>query len=97
MKKFVVYTIASFCLIAALGITGCAHDAVSTAATTNIEVKVDLLFEHDGCKMYRFEDEGYYHYWANCESKDSISVMQPAGKSRRPDSLDTFYSKHAYK
>ena len=30
---------------------------------------VEYLFEHDGCKMYRFFDRGYYVYFSNCNSE----------------------------
>ena len=27
---------------------------------------VDYLFEHDGCKVYRFQDMGHWVYFTNC-------------------------------
>jgi hypothetical protein len=48
--------------IAAL--TGCYKDAQSTKIEGN-GVKVDLLFEHNGIKMYRFLDGGHYHYFTD--------------------------------
>jgi len=27
---------------------------------------VDYLFEHDGCKVYRFQDDGRWVYFTNC-------------------------------
>lgn len=27
---------------------------------------VDFLFEHDGCRVYRFYDRGNYVYFTNC-------------------------------
>lgn len=44
----------------------------------NKTYKVEYLFEHDGCKVYRFYDHGNYVYFTNCEgnttaiSNDSI-------------------------
>ncbi len=41
---------------------------------------VEYLFEHDGCKMYRFFDRGNYVYFSNCNNEisnitsDSTSV-----------------------
>jgi hypothetical protein len=32
----------------------------------NVTYKVDYLFEHEGCKVYRFWDQGYYVYFTNC-------------------------------
>ncbi|MDU1903888.1 MAG: DUF4884 domain-containing protein [Dysgonomonas sp.] len=39
--------------------------------TTNIsennrDYEVDYLFEHDGCKVYRFRDYDRYVYFTNC-------------------------------
>lgn len=44
----------------------------------NETYKVEYLFEHDGCKVYRFHDRGSYIYFTNCTgnvtaiSNDSI-------------------------
>ncbi len=35
---------------------------------------VDFLFEHDGCRVYRFYDRGNYVYFTNCFS-DINSVV----------------------
>lgn len=32
----------------------------------NADYQVDYLFEHDGCKVYRFIDNGNYVYFTNC-------------------------------
>ena len=30
---------------------------------------VEYLFEHDGCKVYRFRDHGQYVYFTNCRGE----------------------------
>lgn len=46
----------------------------------NETYKVDYLFEHEGCKVYRFYDRGNYVYFTNCTgnitaiSNDSSAV-----------------------
>jgi len=46
----------------------------------NKTYEVDYLFEHDGCKVYRFYDKGNYVYFTNCEGtvtsieKDSVET-----------------------
>lgn len=30
--------------------------------------QVEMLFENDGCKMYRFEDAGKYIYYSKCSN-----------------------------
>jgi hypothetical protein len=38
----------------------------------NTTYKVSYLFEHDGCKVYRFEDKGNIVYFSNCNGSGSI-------------------------
>lgn len=47
----------------------------------NATYNVEYLFEHDGCKVYRFRDQGHYVYFTNCkgdvtsiESNDSTEI-----------------------
>ena len=35
----------------------------------NVDYKVDYLFEHDGCKVYRFYDRGDYVYFTTCKGE----------------------------
>jgi hypothetical protein len=51
--------------IAALGVgitvmfalVACQKDSVSSSKTDNPEITVELLFENDGVKVYRFHDQ----------------------------------------
>ena len=46
------------------------HKPLSTGAAQNNETYVvEYLFEHDGCKVYRFRDDGNYVYFTNCSGK----------------------------
>ncbi len=53
---------------------------VTTEITNNNkDYKVDYLFEHDGCKVYRFYDRGNYIYFTNCNGEtiaqtDSMAI-----------------------
>lgn len=68
--------------------SGCANKPVEgDLPTNNTNVPVDLLFERDGCRMYRFFDAGHYRYFVTCErSSASVSWQytqcQSNGKSR---------------
>jgi hypothetical protein len=43
---------------------------LSTSPSDNNQTyKVDFLFEHNGCKVYRFYDEGHYVYFTNCNGE----------------------------
>ena len=48
-------------------LTGCMTEPIATAPTNNASIQVDLLFEHDGCRVYRFRDVSY-HYYAQCNT-----------------------------
>lgn len=57
----------------------------------NDTYKVDYLFEHDGCKVYRFRDMGNYVYFTNCSGdvtairNDSTATrVQAMGKKNIP-------------
>lgn len=72
-----------------LGIVGCEADPVSTKNTDNPQVKVQLLFTNDGCKVYRFND-GDNHYYAHCtEGTVSTSSQIQHGKTSSPEEIAT--------
>ena len=56
--------IALFSVLAIL--QGCSKDPISVEVSSNTNVTVDFLFEHDGCKLYRFVDGGKPIYYAKC-------------------------------
>ena len=40
----------------------------------NNTYEVDYLFEHDGCKVYRFYDKGNYVYFTNCRGEAIVKT-----------------------
>ena len=44
------------------------------ASENNRTYQVDYLFEHDGCKVYRFTDHGYYVYFTNCRGEAIVKL-----------------------
>jgi hypothetical protein len=67
MKKLMrmVVVVATGCLWYACSF----QQPVSVApAQNNQDYQVEYLFEHDGCKVYRFYDRGYYIYFTNVKS-----------------------------
>jgi hypothetical protein len=50
------------------GLSSCMiqQPVASQTAVNNQDYKVDYLFEHEGCKVYRFADRGYNVYFTNC-------------------------------
>jgi len=72
-------------LILILVLGGCAKKPMDRIQTNNLEFKVDLLFEHDGCAVYRFRDNGYSRYFSDCRGQIQGSIN--CGKNCiRPDS-----------
>jgi hypothetical protein len=57
------------------------------APKNNGTYKVEYLFEHEGCKVYRFRDYGQYVYFTNCNGEaiaktDSTEVRNAIKVSR---------------
>ena len=65
----------------ALIMLGCGKKAKEKIQTNNSEIKIDLLFEHDGCKIYRFTDGGHDVYWTDCRGKVETTYSRSTGKS----------------
>lgn len=40
----------------------------------NKDYKIEYLFEHDGCKVYRFYDRGNYVYFTNCRGESIVKT-----------------------
>jgi len=53
----------------------------STKADNNKSYEVEYLFEHDGCKVYRFMDKGHYVYFTNCKG-DVTSIENDSTRVR---------------
>lgn len=58
-----------FFLFLLLGLSSCYVGVPIKAEkpSNNQTYEVDYLFEHDGCKVYRFYDRGNYVYFTNCQ------------------------------
>lgn len=65
MKTLIILLFGSLFLV---GLFSCSvqRPIVSQAPDNNETYKVHYLFEHDGCKVYRFYDRGNYVYFTNC-------------------------------
>lgn len=72
MKK-----ITAFICIASL-MTFCRGKSVES--TQNGDFKLELLFEKDGCKMYRFKDGSQFIYWSDCSGQISKQDWHGTGK-----------------
>jgi hypothetical protein len=82
MKK---YLYCALCLLA----TSCYVEKPleKKPAENNGTYKVEYLFEHEGCKVYRFADRGNYIYFTNCNGEaiartDSTEVRNMTHRDR---------------
>ncbi|PXV64084.1 uncharacterized protein DUF4884 [Dysgonomonas alginatilytica] len=71
MKTFIILLIG----ISLLSFSSCGSNEplVRTKAQNNATYEVDYLFEHDGCKVYRFLDNHKYVYFTNCTGDVTVS------------------------
>ncbi len=83
--KFLAY----FSLAAAMSafFSGCytSRPIMQTASDNNRTYKVDYLFEHDGCKVYRFNDMGTYVYFTNC--KGNVTAVGSDSLAQRTQTI----------
>lgn len=75
MKKLISIFVVCLSLVI-LGSCAVENKALlETKSDNNDKYKVNYLFEHDGCKVYRFYDLGNYVYFTNCNGNvTSIST-----------------------
>lgn len=67
-------------LIASVLFIGCKHDSIEQKRIGDFNV--ELLFEKDGCKIYRFND-GRTVYWSDCRGQVNSSYTTQSGKHNR--------------
>lgn len=85
-------SIIALAIVAAM--TGCTKQAESSTAA-GVEFRVDRLFTHDGCTVYRFRDGGYARYFSKCDGATSSAATwaESCGKNcSRPVDVPTGYS-----
>lgn len=66
-NKFIFFVI----IVLSATLTSCSFMRVPISVTepeNNKTYEVEYLFEHDGCKVYRFRDYGNYVYFTNCNN-----------------------------
>lgn len=71
MERISFLTLSASALISCiLGLSSCGlggKPIAKSASDNNPSYKVEYLFEHEGCKVYRFMDMGNYIYFTNCQ------------------------------
>lgn len=82
MNKLLAFSFA--CLVLAV-VIGCTEvkEPVRNESTDNPTIPVALLFEHEGCRVYRFIDADRYRYYADCRLSSNVTSEweESCGKS----------------
>lgn len=78
-----------FACLAALALVSCDQPAVSTTSTNNTSVKVDLLFENDGVKVYRFVDGGRNIYYTDARGRVEYNTAGSKNNPSKKISVET--------
>lgn len=67
-------------------VSSCKEMLKEEIQTDNQNIKVQLLFEHDGCKVYRFYDARWVYY-TDCSG--STAWLEKQGKNYVPEEVQT--------
>ena len=59
----------------------CAKKEQATENTSNSNINVEFLFEKEGCKVYRFYDNGHAVYFTDCKGRTEYNYTTTTGKS----------------
>lgn len=90
MKTAVKNLSAIFVLIAMQSCFTFRYPVSTEQPQNNRTYEVDYLFEHDGCKVYRFYDMGNYVYFTNCRG-DVTSIANDSTEHRVTNSIRITY------
>jgi Domain of unknown function (DUF4884) len=71
-----------FCILFCMQSCSIQMPVSSNKAKNNKDYQVDFLFEHDGCKVYRFLDMGYYIYFTSCNGETTRLQSDSTGVKR---------------
>lgn len=85
MRKIVVVALIGF-------LSSCyfSQPIVREVPQNNQTYQVDYLFEHDGCKVFRFYDMGNYVYFTNCNG-DITAIKNDSTAERVTNSVRITY------
>ncbi|WP_312364001.1 hypothetical protein [Sphingobacterium sp.] len=79
--KIISKILLAIAIIALLSLAfSCGEDAIQSEQTNNSNIKIDLLFEKDGCKVYRFKDL-YTVYWSDCRGRTEYNYTVKSGNT----------------
>jgi hypothetical protein len=78
----------------ALLLAGCNVTSRTYVSTSNPEVPLMVVFVHDGCTMYRFNDGGSIRYFAHCKDGSAeVGSTEMINKVQVPVTIQTVRTK----
>lgn len=81
MKKILLYLPIIILFISLYSCITTGTPITKKPAENNKTYNVEYLFENDGCKVYRFYDNGNYVYFVNCNGS-AMSISNDSVKTR---------------
>ena len=66
---------------------GCTGPVMETKKVNSYDVQ--LIFEIDDCKVYRFNDGGHNHYFVNRSGGQTMTYQQDGEDSTHPETIQT--------
>lgn len=63
--------------------SSCLHDSLTKTTTTN-GINVEYMFEKDSIRVYRFYDDGRYHYFT---TRGETITTQQEGKNYNEENI----------
>jgi len=80
MRNSTFFILLNVYIVFVLLCVSCETHPMSTERSTNQEIPVELLFEHDGVKVYRFHDYGTAIYYTDCRGRTEWRTTHYCGK-----------------
>jgi hypothetical protein len=77
---------------ALLLLAGCHKPPMAVEKVDNNEFRLERLFTHDSCSVYRFADGGRSHYYTDCRGRTTSTYSTSCGKgcsSTHYDEIET--------
>ena len=62
-------------IVICLFLVGCDETPIATQQSNNPNMRISVLFEYDGVRVYRFYDGGYKRYFAKVIGTDEVKTM----------------------
>lgn len=76
-----VMLISSISIVLLAVVMACEKPAVRTQQTNNPDMDLELLFENEGCKVWRFDDNNRSHYYTDFRGETITTKTESCGKN----------------